>query len=180
MNHEPRPPTTQNGHEPHEPPTIKAKPWPPTNETTHNPRKSTSDEERSLQPPTNDDCPPRQETGTTAHEKQGAPIPRAHEQQHKTGTNDDNCPLTPTTHKQRPPSTTTTARPQNQRTTRSTHLNHSRTMTAHHTTLHDRPRTTRQRHGTCTAITHTGVHALHPSYHSPDLPILARLHGSVN
>jgi len=26
----------------------------------------------------------------------------------------------------------------------------------------------------------TGVHALHPSYHSPDFPILARLHGSVN
>jgi len=26
----------------------------------------------------------------------------------------------------------------------------------------------------------TGVHALRPGYHSPDFPILARLHGSVN
>ncbi|KIK03762.1 hypothetical protein K443DRAFT_652004, partial [Laccaria amethystina LaAM-08-1] len=79
---------------------------PQTTTRTHKTTMPTSDEERPLQPPTNDDCPPRQKTGTTTHEKRGAPIPRAHEQQHKMGTNDGNCPLTPTTHEQRLPSST--------------------------------------------------------------------------
>ncbi|KIJ89573.1 hypothetical protein K443DRAFT_117798 [Laccaria amethystina LaAM-08-1] len=153
------------------------------------------------------------------------------------GTNNGNCPLTPTTHEQRlrsstqngddqPRTTTTACLPEP--LTNNDHPSHnvhdrSRTTCHQHGTstpfisheqrlpitqnVHDRPRTTCHRHGTSTPfIPHCPSHKTcttaherpatdmeHPPLSStlgcmlctpvtipPDLPILARLHGSVN
>jgi len=141
--------------------------------TTHNPQKATSDEEHPLQPLPTTTRNGHNHTRKTRSTHPSHPWTTAQNRDKWWHLPTANPPAMRSAHSNKwwPPSMTlngddhpwmmTTAKPLNDEECTSTAHKQQLPITQN---MHDHPWTTCQQHGMSTPITHTGVHALHPSY----------------